>query len=56
MVGKIIGLLGILAMLIMFGISYGKESTNDLIFWGVLILMNSISLGVDAIIKRIDEK
>ena len=56
MVGKIIGLIAVSAMLIMFLISFGKGNTNELIFWGVLILMNSISLGVIEILERIDEK
>ena len=56
MVGKIIGLIAVSAMLIMFLISFGKGNTNELIFWGVLILINSISLGVIEILERLDEK
>jgi len=55
MVGKIIGLLAVTLCLIMFLISFGKESTNELLFWGVLLLINSISLGVNTIMERIDE-
>jgi len=56
MVGKIIGLIAVCAMLIMFLISFGKENTNELIFWGVLLIMNSISLSYEKILERIDEK
>jgi len=55
MVGKIIGLLAVALCLIMFLISFAKESTNELLFWGVLLLINSISLGVNTIMERIDE-
>jgi len=55
MVGKIIGTLIVLFCFIMFIYSFGKENTNELIFWGVLLLFNFISLNVNNIVERIDE-
>jgi len=55
MVGKVITLLIVILCFIMFLYSFGKENTNELIFWGVLLLFNFISLNVNSIAERIDE-
>jgi hypothetical protein len=55
MVGKVIGILMVLFCFIMFIYSFGKENTNGLIFWGVLLLFNFISLNVNSIEERIDK-
>ncbi len=56
MVGKIITLLIVILCFIMFLYSWAIEDTNNLIFWSVLLLFNFISLNVNTIVERIDEK
>ena len=56
MVGKIIALLIVILCFIMFLYSWAIENTNNLIFWGVLLLFNFISLNVNTIMEHIDKK
>ena len=55
MVGKIITALIVILCFIMFIYSWAIEDTNDLLWWGVLLLINFISLYANTIMERIDE-